>query len=166
MPCVLAKSKTIELNKGESYFFEQKNITLLDINSKDEKILVCVNGIKGIVSDSRKVNYVDIKVKNIEKNSTKLRVDYECKDCVCEDCENIPCFDECKRDADCDDFDRESVDRCVGRPKKCLYFKPKLENEENIPEEVNISLSIAKKEDETRSLLKRFFKWLMLIFRK
>ena len=95
IPIALARSETIELTKDESFLMEQFNLTLLNIDSEGETVLLCVNGERGIVSNSKKINGLDIEVTRIRDDYAKLKIRSICEDCVCEgeDCGNFRCYD-------------------------------------------------------------------------
>ena len=56
---VLAKTETVEMKEGESFEIKDKNVTLIKFDPEDDKIIVCVNNEKAIVSEE-----LDKSVKN------------------------------------------------------------------------------------------------------
>ena len=128
---VLAKTETVELKEGESFEIKDKNLTLIKFDPDDDKIIVCVNNEKAIVSDEidKSVNGVTIHIKSVKKDYAKLELTRRCTSSKCscektdEDCSNIECFHECDSDAECDDNNKTTNDFCRGSPRKCLNIK-------------------------------------------
>src|SRR3989344_1604497 len=88
----LASAAKISLLINQSYTKDGRNITLLDINK--DKILVCVNNEKGIVSKDKleTVNDVSIDIKNIYTDRIRAELKVYCTDCKCNsDCNNTLC---------------------------------------------------------------------------
>ena len=121
VPLALAKSESVTLYKGKSEIIENNNLTLLDFDKEDEKMVVCVNNQKGIVSDDRKIGEVHIDIRSFESEGVRVILDSDCDDCNVGD--NLDCYDECNLDKDCGDGDEETVDYCKGRPKRCTFEK-------------------------------------------
>jgi len=129
--CVFALAKTEDIRFGvlDSYEIKDKNITVMRYDEKDDKVVVCVNGVKGIISDEedKSISGLSIHVETVKDEYAKLEITRFCEGskCSCEDvgdeCDNTPCFDECKEDRECDDGDELTNDACTGRPKKCSY---------------------------------------------
>ncbi len=141
MPVVLARTEEVELRSGESYSFDGRNITLLELDTKDDKVVICVNNEKIIISDDRYIKGINIDLKWVRENNAKFEFRYG----VCEECDygiwdNLDCFDECSLNKDCDDNNENTVDECDGRPKKCINTE--IKKEEEIKEE--------KKEEEKK----------------
>lgn len=112
----------------------EKNITLLNLDFKNDKILVCVNNEIAIISsdDRVDVNRAKIKLKDIiGEDYAKLEIEIDkCKEDSCRcgiDCRNFRCItqptpqNECSADLDCDDGNDQTLDKCEGTPKKCEY---------------------------------------------
>ena len=129
---VTAATERITLNKGESLFLNQKNITLLNADFKNDNVLICVNNQKAIVSDEEMVNGARIEIKDvIDEGTAELEIEVEsCNDDSCKctiDCTNNLCIttsseppeDECYTDSDCDDNNDQTEDKCEGTPKTC-----------------------------------------------
>ena len=95
---VSATTETINLDIGESFVIRDKNVTLVNINEDDEKVIVCVNNEKAIVEDNegeKLVNGVYVEVKSVDRNDARLEIERDCEynDCECEsDCNNNLCF--------------------------------------------------------------------------
>ncbi|MBI2498766.1 hypothetical protein HYV88_00830 [Candidatus Woesearchaeota archaeon] len=89
-------SRSIDLITSSNYQIEDKNITLLRVY--EDKALVCVNGFKTIVTENviKKVNGVNIELRNTRDSIANFDFDYSCKgSCVCtDDCNNNPCLKE------------------------------------------------------------------------
>ena len=65
LPLASAKTETITFEKGDSYVIENVNITIIDINRKDERTVLCVNDFKTIIGDEEKrVNGIMIEPMN------------------------------------------------------------------------------------------------------
>jgi len=93
---ISVSARSIDLITNANYQIEDKNITLLKVY--EDKALVCVNGFKTIVTKNtiKKVNGVNIELKNVRDSIANFNFDYDCKgDCTCkEDCNNNPCLKE------------------------------------------------------------------------
>ncbi|MEK6953103.1 MAG: hypothetical protein AABX29_08890 [Nanoarchaeota archaeon] len=93
---ILVSARSVDLITGSNYQIENKNITLLRVY--EDKALVCVNGFKTIVTENiiKKVNEVNIELKNTRDSIANFNFDYDCKgECTCEeDCNNNPCLKE------------------------------------------------------------------------
>ena len=88
-----AKTETIELGIGESSVSQDRTITLLNLNDKDDKIILCINNEKNIVSDIKTINNVFIELRKIDKDIARFKIRYTCKNCVCDqDCNNNACL--------------------------------------------------------------------------
>jgi hypothetical protein len=128
---VLAKTETVELKEGESFEIKDKNLTLIKFDPEDDKVIVCVNNEKAIVSDriDKSVNGVTIHIKSVKNNYARLELTRRCTSSKCscekteEDCSNVECFHECNSDDDCDDKDETTNDFCRGSPRKCINIK-------------------------------------------
>ncbi len=84
----------VELSRGESYEFQGKNITILNLNEKDDKAIICVNNVKTIISDNKEktINPIVIDLKYVKDGVARLRLDGNCRRCVCdESCSNDLC---------------------------------------------------------------------------
>lgn len=125
-----AASEKVTLNINQSYLIEGKNVTL--INSNKDSIILCINNVRDIISETRIINgvFVDLKDSN-DKNAT-IRLVYSCENCICDgSCGNNRCFEikseekkildgvECKLDIDCNDSNVDTLDKCVS--SKCIY---------------------------------------------
>lgn len=129
---VSATTEKIDLKVGESFTIRGRNVMVLALNEEDDKVVVCVNNQKAIISEEGRVGEVRIKILNIvedgfnpEDSYARLELENDCRDCVCNgDCDNSQCIierEECSSDNDCDDNDEGTSDKCEGNPKKCVY---------------------------------------------
>lgn len=112
------ETRTIDMKMGDSIQLENKNITLINFDDDDEKIIVCVNNFKDIISDEKRVNDVFIDIKSFNQNSVRLKIEVDCNldNCECdESCSNDKCFSqkECRIDKDCDDNNKFTKDQCI-----------------------------------------------------
>lgn len=146
---VSAKTEKTTLKIGDSLLIKGSNVTLIDTDDKEDKIIVCINNQKSIVSNEKIVNGVRVEILNVYNNYSRLRLENPCRDCICdESCSNELCFEkqqlECNTNLDCKDLDETTKDLCINN--KCVHEKittPKVEK----PSEITISL----KEKETRN---------------
>jgi len=126
LPLVLAKTDTLQMQKGESQLFYGNNITLLNFNEEEDSIIVCINNKIKIVTDSAVVNGVSVDIRRVTPEFAEFKVDYRCsgRECDCDaSCSNELCIsrDQCSKDLDCNDNDETTLDTCEGSPKKCIY---------------------------------------------
>ncbi len=162
IPVALARTEEVELKQGESYSFDGRNITLMKLDKSDDRVVICVNNKKEIVSDNKYVSGVNIDLKWVRDNSAKFEFRFsECEECNYGIWDNLDCFDECNLDIDCNDNDENTIDECKGRPKKCIDTEIKKEEEkEEVKEEEK------KEEDKTGEIVKEektfksFTQWL------
>jgi len=100
VPIGLAKTETVELRTGDSRLIEDSNVTLLSINERDNKIIVCVNSQKQILEEKQEktVNNLRIDVKDVKYDYAKLTLDSDCRNCICNtnECSNAACFSDVK----------------------------------------------------------------------
>ena len=81
---------------GKSYVIDDRNITLVKSNDKEETAVFCVNGFKGIALEDKiqSVNDVYITLTKVEGITVDVELDYRCDDCICDEtCNNQQCFD-------------------------------------------------------------------------
>lgn len=121
LPVSYAKTQTFTFQKDQSEVIENINVTLLDFNKKEEKIVVCVNNQRGIVVDDKRVNGVYFEIKRFDSTGVKMTLEADCDECKVED--NLECYNECKKHEDCDDGNESTLDYCTGRPRKCVHNK-------------------------------------------
>jgi hypothetical protein len=97
IPLVIAKTEYVDLEKGQSYRASDSNITLLSVNSEKDKIILCVNNNKYILSEesSRNLKNLIIDLKDIyNDNKIRLKLESTCSNCICkEDCSNVDCYE-------------------------------------------------------------------------
>ncbi|MDD5254344.1 MAG: hypothetical protein PHG05_04595 [Candidatus Nanoarchaeia archaeon] len=93
---VLAKTESIDLELGQSYLIDNKNITLLRINPQEDKVILCINNENVILSEDagKNLRNIVLELKNIYSNEKiRLKMDSTCKDCKCdENCLNSNCY--------------------------------------------------------------------------
>tara|TARA_Y100000310_G_scaffold343159_1_gene449547 strand:- start:60230 stop:60724 length:495 start_codon:yes stop_codon:yes gene_type:complete len=94
LPLALGAAETIEFEVGDSYLIKDKNVTLLDINYDEDKVILCINNQKSIFSDDKDkyFNNMQIDVKSINDDKAKIRIERACSNCACGDsCKNDLC---------------------------------------------------------------------------
>ena len=97
----VAAQEKVTFIPGKSYVIDDRNITLVRLNEKDETAVFCVNGIKGIVIEDeiKSVNDVYITATRIDSLTVDTELDYRCNDCVCgESCNNQVCFEDAEEE--------------------------------------------------------------------
>ncbi len=85
----------INLMEGESYYKDGRNVTLLGIDNKRDKVLVCVNNERAILSRERQktVKDVGLLVKSVSTEQARIDVKVYCEDCECNgNCLNTECI--------------------------------------------------------------------------
>ena len=90
MPFSYGKSETVILDKGDSFVIENVNVTLIDYNKKKEKLLVCVDNQRAILSDDKRINSVYFEIKSFRDNGVRIQLETDCDDCAISD--NSECF--------------------------------------------------------------------------
>tara|TARA_Y100000034_G_C6789575_1_gene353446 strand:+ start:384 stop:935 length:552 start_codon:yes stop_codon:yes gene_type:complete len=164
-----ARSITETIKVGESIVIEDQNVTVMDTETKGDKVLLCVNGVKSIVSDEkdRTVNNVFVSVSRVKEFEARLKLESRCDECTLNN--NVACYDECSQDSDCNDDDEKTQDSCIGAPKKCFYTEiteptPNEPTPEE-PTEHNIVVNLQDSEPERKdNIITRFFSWIASIF--
>lgn len=174
IPVVLAKTEEAELRGGESYMVDGRNITLLKLNKPGKNVVICVNNKKEIISDYKYTNGINIDLKWVREDRAKFEFRFsECEDCDFGNWDNLDCFDGCNIDKDCDDNNEETLDKCDGRPKKCVNKIIEVEKEEvKIEEEKKVEEKKSEEikteeilEEAPKKSYKSFTQWLYeLIF--
>ena len=94
---VSAATEKVTFTSLSSYTIDDKNVTLIKINDKNDVALFCVNGVKNIVAEDeyRTINQVFIEVTSLKDSSVTTKLTYDCDECACgEECDNSVCFDE------------------------------------------------------------------------
>ncbi len=112
LPLGEARTKTFTFQRDQSELIENINVTLLDFDRKEDKVIVCVNNRKGIVSEDKRINGVYFEIKKYEGETVKMSLEGDCDECEVGD--NLECYDECRVNEDCDDFNDETIDSCNG----------------------------------------------------
>lgn len=101
IPISLAKTEKINLYPGMSRLIENSNITLISLDEKNNKAIVCINNEKKILTEDsdKTVGKLIINAKNIKLDYVEFELKSDCKDCVCtSDCSNALCFPEVKQE--------------------------------------------------------------------
>jgi hypothetical protein len=94
MSFVNAYSITKELKIGESITLGGRNVTLMDLEAKGDKIIVCVNGEKSIIpSIGKTVNKVFIEPRRVTNTYAEIRLKTTESDSCGIECSNIACFE-------------------------------------------------------------------------
>ena len=131
IPFVNARYQTdtarFTLEEGQSAELNGKRLTLLNLDFEKERVIVCVNGEKTILSSKTKeVNGAVLDLRKVTMNKADIRMWVNCPGCECDkNCDNSVCFDQCYEDEDCDDGNALTEDKCYGSPKKCHNQKTK-----------------------------------------
>jgi len=115
---VFAAFESLSLHLGESREIDGVNFTLLRTNKAEDKVVMCVNNKKVIVSDQLTVDASIIKLRDVFAAAANLEIDVACKDkCKCgEECSNEACSVSgalCSKDDDCDDSNNDTSDFCI-----------------------------------------------------
>lgn len=119
-------TERFSLEEGQSADLNGKRLTLLNLDFENEKVIVCLNGERKILSkrSTKTVNDAILELREVTMNKADIRMWVNCPGCECdESCDNSACFDECKEDKDCDDNEELTEDQCLGTPKKCYNIK-------------------------------------------
>ncbi|MBS3171386.1 hypothetical protein J4449_02110 [Candidatus Woesearchaeota archaeon] len=85
----------VNLIEGENYYTDGRNITVLGIDNKRDKVLVCINNERAILSKERQktVNDVSLLVKTVSDEKIRIDIKVYCEDCECnENCLNTECI--------------------------------------------------------------------------
>lgn len=152
VPVIFAKTQTVTLDKGESFVIENINVTLIDYDKGDEKLLVCVNDQRAILSDDKRVDNVYFEIKSFKSNGVKIVLEADCDDCEISD--NSECFSkaEVKTEVvveDGNDFDGEN-DEVIEEGNDLEGKNKELED---------------FAEERYKGIIKRFFLWIVGLFR-
>ncbi len=91
---VNAYSITKELEIGESITLGGRNVTLMDLDTKEDKIIVCVNGEKSIVpSTGKTVKKVFIEPRRVMSTYAEIRLKTTERGSCGIECSNTACFE-------------------------------------------------------------------------
>ncbi len=93
----------VNLDEGQSYVKDGRNITLLALDNARNKALFCVNNEKAIVNEDgqKTVNEVSLALKSISDGNVRVDINVYCKDCECdENCLNLNCYNPKKTTAE------------------------------------------------------------------
>lgn len=85
----------VNLNLNESYSDDGRNITLLGIDNKRDKVLICVNNERAILSKERQKTVKDVSlfVKKVADDEIRVVVKVYCEECECDNtCLNTECI--------------------------------------------------------------------------
>lgn len=122
------ETERTELEEGQSMEVSGKRLTLMKLDYENQRVIVCVNGKRAILSErsTKNVNDAIINLRGVTKNKADIRMSVNCPGCECdESCDNSICFDKCYTDKDCDDGNDLTEDECFGTPKICHNTKIK-----------------------------------------
>ena len=168
VPIIEAKSLTQELKPFDSMEIENQNITLLKLDEKNDKAIVCVNGVKAIISDNdaKAVNNVLVEIRDVKAGYVKLRLESNCDDCILDN--NNECLHECNSNIDCNDSNALTEDACLGIPRKCTFAeKPK---EPTPPEKTSATITVNIEAQKTPvkepSFFEKILSWFSSLFQK
>lgn len=89
-PISIARTKTIILDRGDSFVMEDINITLMDYRKKDDKVLLCINDEREILSEDKRIGEIYFEIKSFRDDGVKLILDGDCDECITSD--NANCF--------------------------------------------------------------------------
>lgn len=91
---VFVSARNIDLIIGYNYVIEDRNISL--VRTLEDKVVICVNGEKSVVSEDipKYVNDVRVNLIRVRNNIATFDFSYNCRDeCFCEEgCDNSGCF--------------------------------------------------------------------------
>ena len=162
IPIAIAKSVDITLKEGESYYYDARNITLIKLDTVDDKAVICLNNKKEIISDTKAMNGVNIDLAWVRTKDAKLNLKFaDCKDCDYGNWDNLDCFDECVNDNDCNDNNDNTKDTCSGRPKKCVHENiAKKMIAENKTKEENKTVEFVETTEPKKIEYKSFTQWI------
>ncbi|MDP3919113.1 MAG: hypothetical protein Q8Q35_04405 [Nanoarchaeota archaeon] len=162
-----ARTLTEEVQIGNSITIDNQKVSVVSVDTKSNKAIICVNNVKGIVSrDSEKtINNVRVEVRSVTSNSARLRLESSCNNCI--ETDNSICFNECNINSDCNDNDETTIDQCLGTPRKCVYNKTTVPEPEKEPlKEIDIEITYEepKKENKPSSLLATIINFISRLF--
>lgn len=142
---VSARTIDIDLYFNQSQEEFGKNITLISVDTKEDKAIICVNQEKFIITDTKNIDGLSIDLRTVKKDYISLDLESSCTNCKCEDkCDNSICFDKCQSDDDCLKLHGYAV-KCSGTPKECVYEEI-VNVEENTTEETVKGLCLIDKD--------------------
>lgn len=118
---VYGKTVDLDLYLNQSYEGFGKNITLLNVDTKEDKAVICINQQKFIISNDRSIDNILLEIGSFKKDFVRMDISDGCDRCKCEtNCDNSVCFDICDEDSDCETRRNFNVE-CKGKPKDCVY---------------------------------------------
>jgi len=92
----LAATETFDLYINNSFEFEDKNISLVNVDFENDKAVLCMNNEKFIldIDNDKTFNQVTFDLRKVDQRNIELKVGYKCEgDCICdESCSNDKCF--------------------------------------------------------------------------
>lgn len=96
IPISLAKTEKITMYPGMSRVIENSNITLISLDEKNNKAVVCINNEKKILTEDaeKTLGKLIINAKSIKLDYVDFELKSDCKDCICNtvECSNAACF--------------------------------------------------------------------------
>jgi hypothetical protein len=118
---VSAETTRAKLGIDQSILLKDRNLTILGIDTKNDKVLACINGQRYILSEKLNIGDAYIELKNVKTDYVDLEFKVSCKKCSCigDSCSNAACYSLCKSDNDCNDNNDKTRDACTGLPKTC-----------------------------------------------
>jgi len=124
---VSAETSRVKLGIDQSILLKDKNLTVLGIDTKNDKILACINGQRYILSEKGSIGDAYIELKSVKSDYVDLELQVSCKKCSCigDSCSNAACYSLCKSDNDCNDNNDKTRDVCTGLPKTCQNLQVK-----------------------------------------
>ena len=126
-PIIIYAAERATLEAGQSYLLEDKNITLIKLDSKHDSAIFCVNGKKGIVGEdnAENINEVYIELIRLRLTSAMIDLSYDCNKCSCVECSNEACFDD-------EQIKYEATEDIIEEDKdEVLYEEPNIIDTEN-----------------------------------
>ena len=146
IPGVLADSKSVSLFQDESYFLDNHNLTVLGFDTeKDDKVLLCVDGQRTIISQDKTkiVNGLSVEVRSITSKLVKLNL------------ESIQ---------DLDEYNEHLNDKCYQE----IAVNTREEEEDVVVSddvEVDIYNVPSNVKEDSLSFSQRLIKWILSVFR-
>lgn len=122
------KTERMELEEGQSMELSGRRLTLINLDYENQRVIVCVNGKRSILSEgsTKNINEAAVDLRKVTQNKADIRMSVYCPGCECDErCDNSVCFNKCYSDKDCDDGNDLTEDKCSGTPKTCHNIRVK-----------------------------------------
>jgi len=148
-----------EIEIGENTFFEGYNMTLLKIDEGNNKVIVCLNNKRQILSKGspKRIDGVEIEVDRIIFESAKFEFNVRESKACADECKNNLCFN-CLKDSDCKKDDQAIQGTCVSN--FCRYQKieagvqePENEVETPAEDQNNIVVNLTSQEQAKKPII-------------